>query len=434
MTSATPPARSLAPRPLGLLACIALVMGNMIGSGVFLLPATLAPFGWNAVVGWCLTIGGAMALALLISALARRHPQAGGPAEIVGHAFGPVAGYAVGWSYLVSIWTSNVTIAIAAISYLSIFMPAIGQIPGLAAFAALLLIWGLTWLNLRGAHAAGNFQILTTILKLVPLAVVLVLIVMVLGRDGVATLRPWPAQGLQWPAITASAAFTLWALVGFESVAFCTDKVSDPARTIPRAMLVGTAATGLLYLVICSGIALLLPEAVAAHSDAPFTTFVARFWSPGPAYFVGLFAAIAAIGALNGWILLQGEVPLAMARAGQLPGWLAKVDARGTPVRALLASSVVTSLLLLANSLRGMADLFATMALLSTSASLWLYLACALTALRLRLLLPVAALGTVYALWALWGAGISVSGLSLLLMIAGLPLYVWAQRPKSNSG
>jgi APA family basic amino acid/polyamine antiporter len=418
-------------RPLGLIACIALVMGNMIGSGVFLLPAALAPYGWNAVAGWVLTIGGALCLAGVLAALTRRLPGADGPTEMVAAAFGPVAGFAVGWIYLVSIWTTNVTIAIAAVSYLSLFLPILGQLPGLAAAAAFALLWLLTLLNMRGARIAGDFQIVTVALKLLPLAVVLVIIGLVLWRHGSAPLRPFPAEGLQWPWITASATLTLWALLGFESASVCADKVRDPLRTIPRATIIGTAITGILYLVICSGIALLLPEALAAHSDAPFATFVARFWSPGPAYLVGLFAAISAIGALNGWILLQGEIPLAMARAGQLPAWLAVTDARGTPVRALVVSSIVASLMLLANSLRGMADLFATMALLSTSASLWLYLACAITALRYRLVPPIAATAMIYALWTLWGAGIKTSGLSLILMLAGFPLYRWARRSPS---
>jgi APA family basic amino acid/polyamine antiporter len=420
-------------RPLGLIACIAMVMGNMIGSGVFLLPAALAPFGWNAVAGWMLTIGGALSLAWVLAALTRRLPGTSGPPAMVAAAFGPVAGFAVGWIYLVSIWTTNVAIAIAAISYLSIFLPIIGKLPGLAAACAFGLIWLLTLLNLGGAHAAGRFQIVTVLLKLVPLVVVFVIIALILARYGTAPLRPFPPEGLTMPAVTASAALTLWALVGFESASACADKVSDPERTIPRATMIGTAITGLLYLIICSGIALLLPEALAANSDAPFATFVARFWSPGPAYLVGLFAAISAIGALNGWILLQGEIPLGMARAGQLPAWFAQANARGTPVRALIVSSIIASLMLLANSLRGMADLFTTMALLSTSASLWLYLACAAASLRFRLILPVAAIGVAYALWTLWGAGLSISGASLLLMLAGFPLYWWARRHASRS-
>jgi APA family basic amino acid/polyamine antiporter len=414
-------------RPLGLLACIALVMGNMIGSGVFLLPAALAPFGWNAVAGWVLTIGGALALAWVLAALTKRLPGTGGPPEMVAAAFGPIAGFAVGWIYLVSIWTTNVAIAVAAISYLSIFLPVISQVPGLPAASGFALLWLLTLLNIRGAKAAGGFQILTVALKLIPLLVVFVIIVMVLAKQGTAPLRPFPAEGLSLHAVTASAALTLWALLGFESASACAGKVADPARTIPRATMIGTAVTGLIYLLICSGIALLLPEAIAAHSDAPFATFVARFWSPGPSYFIALFAAISAIGALNGWLLLQGEVPLAMAQAGQLPKWLAKTDARGTPIRALVISSIIGSIMLLSNSLRGMGDLFQTMALLSTSATLWLYLCCALAALKFRLVLPVAAIGVVYSLWTLWGAGLDISGLSLLLMLVGFPLY-WRAR------
>lgn len=411
------------PPPLGLVTCIALIMGNMIGSGVFLLPASLAPYGWNAVAAWVLTIAGALAIAHVLSRLTRALPQAHGPIGMVGAAFGPLAAYLIGWSYWVSIWTANVTIAIAAVSYLSLFLPAIGKTPGLAAAAALLLLWLLTLLNTRGARVAGGFQFATLILKLIPLMVVAAIILLLLARHGGGALAPFPREGLSASGITASATLTLWALLGFESASVAADKVDRPERTIPRATMLGTLLTGVIYLLVCSGIALMLPMEVAAGSDAPFADFVARYWSQGPAYFIGLFAAISAIGALNGWILLQGELPLSMARAGMLPPWLGVTDARGTAVRALVVASVLGSLLLIANSFRSMADLFTFMALLSTSASLWLYLACTASALRLKVTLPVAVAGLAYALWTLWGAGWQASGLSLVLMLSGLPLY-----------
>ncbi len=414
-------------RPLGLVAAIALVMGNMIGSGVFLLPAALAPYGWNAVAGWILTIAGALALAHVIAQLTRALPNASGPIAMVDTAFGPIVGFAIGWSYWVSIWTANVTIAIAAVSYLSLFVPLIGKTQGLAALSAFLLLWGLTLINLRGARAAGGFQVTTLLLKLVPLVVVLVLILVVLGHHGTAALAPFPSSGLSATGITASAALTLWALLGFESASAAADKVAEPARDIPRATMIGTLATGLIYLLVCSGIALMLPPELAAHSDAPFADFVARYGTGGAAHLIGLFAAISAIGALNGWILLQGEIPLAMARAGRLPAWMGVTDERGTPVRAILLSSLMASLLLAANSLRAIADIFTFMALLSTAATLWLYLACAAAALKLRVTIPFASIGLLYALWTLWGAGLDTSGLSLALMLAGFPLYWWTR-------
>lgn len=415
-------------RPLGLAAAIALVMGNMIGSGVFLLPASLAPFGWNAVAGWALTIVGALALAHALARLTRALPGASGPVEMVEAAFGPVPAFMIGWSYWVSIWTANATIAIAGASYLSLFVPDIATRPGMGAATALALLWLLTLLNLRGARAAGGFQLATLLLKLIPLIVVIAIAAIVLFRSGSTAIAPFPAEGLQAGAITASASLTLWALLGFESASAAADKVADPERNIPRATMLGTLATGLVYILVCSAIALMLPPEIAAGSDAPFADFVRRYWAPGPAYLIGLFAAISAIGALNGWILLQGEVPLAMARAGRLPRWLAHADEAGTPRRALLVSSVLASVLLVSNSLKTMGDLFNFMALLSTSASLWLYLACAGAALRLKLAVPVAAFGAVYAIWTLWGAGPGTSLLSLVLMLGGLPFYLYARR------
>lgn len=430
MTSPAPPvaATPQGERSLSLAMCIALVMGNMIGSGVFLLPATLAPFGWNAVAGWVLTIAGAIALAYTLAQLTIARPDADGPAGFVDIAFGKVPSFLIGWSYWVSIWTANVTLAVAAVSYLSAFAPEIGRTPHLPALLAVALVWAVTLVNLGGARSAGQFQLLTTILKLVPLAVVLAIMAMLLATRGGAALAPFPAEGFKAGAVTASAALTLWALLGFESASVVAAKVENPTRNIPRATLIGTLLTGIIYLVICSGIALMLPAETVAHADAPFQVFVARYWAVGPALTIALFAAISTIGTLNGWVLLQGEMPLAMARRGLLPAWFGKTRANGTPTRALLVSSTLASLFVLVNSSRSMGDLFAYMALLSTSATLWLYLACAAAALRLRVAIPVAAIGAVYALWTLWGAGIDVSGLSILLMIAGLPLYWWARR------
>jgi APA family basic amino acid/polyamine antiporter len=183
-----------------------------------------------------------------------------------------------------------------------------------------------------------------------------------------------------------------------------------------------------LYLSVCSAIALMLPPAVAGASPAPFATFVETYWSAGPAALVAVFAVISCLGALNGWILIQGELARSMAARGMLPPWLACTDAKGTPVRGLLAGTIIASLFALMNASRTMQGLFEFLLLLSTSASLWLYLACALAAVRLRVAVPWAVAGAVYALWTLWGAGTAASALSLVLMLAGLPIYAWARR------
>lgn len=417
-------------RKLGLVAAIALVMGNMIGSGVFLLPASLAPFGWNAVGGWIATIAGALILAYILARLTRALPEAGGPAGFVGTAFGEVPAFLIGWVYLVSIWTAVVTIAVAAISYLSSMIPALAGGAFRPALAAMLVLWAITLLNLRGVRAVGNFQIATLALKVIPLVVVIVLAVGVTAR-GEAEVLPFDASTLSFTAINGAAALTLWALLGFECASIAAAQVENPQVNIPRATMWGTGLTGLLYLLVCSIIALMLPADVAASSPAPFATFVERYWSAEAAALVAVFAVISCIGALNGWILLQGEMPRDMAARGLLPRWFAGTDRRGTPRRALIGSAIIASIFVLMNGTRTMQGLFEFLLLLSTSASLWLYLACALAAFRLGVARWLAVVGSIYALWTLWGAGVEASALSLLLMLAGLPLWWWTKRSEA---
>ena len=411
-------------RKLGLTMCIALVMGNMIGSGVFLLPASLAPFGWNGVAGWAITIAGALALAFVIARLTVAFPAASGPTGFVERAFGRVPSFMIGWAYWVSVWTANVTLAVAAVSFLSLFAPALGDHMAISTIA---LIWLVTAINWQGARAAGRFQIVTLAIKLIPLVTIVVLIPIAFGRGEPVAITPFPAEGLSLTAVSGSAILTLWALLGFESASVAADKVANPTVTIPRATIIGTLATGVLYLIVCSAIALMLPAAAVATSEAPFALFAETYWGHGPAVWIAAFAAVSALGALNGWTLIQAEQPARLAEQGLLPAWFAKTNRHGTPAAALLVSSAIATGCVILNNSKSTSEMFTFMAILSTSVTLWLYLACAAAALRLRVAIPVALAGLAYAIWTLWGAGIGVSAMSLILMVAGLPLYIWTR-------
>jgi APA family basic amino acid/polyamine antiporter len=421
------PVEATGERRLGLLAAMALVMGNMIGSGVFLLPASLAPFGWNAVVGWIVTTAGAMVLAYVLARLTRALPEAGSPSGFVTAAFGAAAGFFVSWIYLVSIWTTVATIAVAAVSYLSAMIPALSAQAFRPALAALVLVWLIALVNLRGVKAAGGFQVVTVAIKIVPLLVVIAIAAVLFAR-GEAPVTPVDAVPITPGAVNTAATLTLWALLGFESASIAAARVRDPQVNIARATLWGTGLTGMLYLLVCSAIALLLPMAVAAASPAPFATFVARFWNPSAAALVTVFAVVSCVGALNGWTMLGAEMPRDMAERGLLPRWFAATDRSGTPRRALLVSTGLAALFVAMNGARSMQALFEYLLLLSTSATLWLYLACALAAWRLRVCRPLALVGAVYALWTLWGAGIGASGMSFILMALGLPIWLWLRR------
>lgn len=420
-------------RQLGFWMCLALVVGTFIGSGIFLLPAQLAPFGWNALIGWIVTISGALCLAWLFGKLARALPLAGGPYAYVGEAFGQLPAFVVAWSYWVSLWAGNAAIAVAAISYLSIFVPALATVPGGGAVAAVGLLWLLTAVNCISIRAGGGLQLVTVILKLVPLAVVVVIAALVLLRNEPTAMPAFEPADISLPSVNAAAALALWALLGFEAASIASRNVKDPARTVPRATIIGTMVVGVIYLLVATPVTMFLPVSEVSASNAPFTTFVSHYWNPAFGGLIGLFAAISAIGALNGLILIQGELPLAMARDGAFPRWFAATSTRGIAVRAQILSSGLATVLVAANYSRSMGALFAFMALLATAATLVLYLACALSAFRLQLtgrlnggvlVAPVAIIASIYAMWTLYGAGYEATAWGAALLAAGIPIYL----------
>ena len=415
-------------RQLGIWMCLALVVGNMIGSGIFLLPANLAPLGANAIWGWVITIGGAMCLATVFAGLAKAVPDAGGPYDYVARSLGAPPAFLVMWSYWISTWVTNSAIAIAAVSYLSTLAPGFFAVPGIAPLIAIVFVAFFTAVACTGAHVSGGVQILTSVLKIMPLVAAMVIALIVLGQGGhQAQFAPTPVTP---NGIAGAAALTLWAMLGFECAAVPAARVKDPARTIPRATLIGTLAVGLIYLAASSSVFLLLPADVAAKSPAPFADLVGAFWGPTASLFVVFFAAISCLGALNGWVLLQGEVPLSLARRGVFPQWFGKVNSRGMPVRAQVLSSTLSMLLVAANYTRGLTELFAFMALLATVATLVLYLFATISALRMmargemsRGPLLITLVGGVYALWTFYGAGKEATLWGLLLLMTAIPVW-----------
>lgn len=420
----------VAARPLGLVMATALVVGNMIGSGVYMLPASLAPYGWNVIPAWGITIAGSLAIAAVFAGLCRAHPKTGGPYVYVREAFGDDLAFYVAWAYWISLFVGNGAIAVAAISYLSAFIPALATDAKLSSAATIALVWTMTAVNISGTRNTGWVQLIATILKVIPLAAVVMIAVMAVPTGDLAFPDPHkPEIGLA--AITTAGTLTLWAFLGLESATVPAGKVHEPEKTIPRATLGGTALTGLIYLLACSAVVLLLAPEVAAHSAAPFSEVIGRYWGPNAAHVVAAFAMISAIGALNGWIMLQGEMPAAMATGGVFPRALGKLSAKGIPVRAHLLSSSLVTVLLLLNASRTTVSLFTFVAVLATTASLVMYVAVAAAAIKLKAVrIWIAVAATIYALWALYGAGVEANMWGAVLIFAGVPIWWLMRRSK----
>jgi APA family basic amino acid/polyamine antiporter len=420
-------------RPFGFWTATALVIGGMIGSGIFVLPAQLAPYGWTGIGAWIAAVGGALVLAWVISRLVVAMPESTGVVAMCGDGLGPLPGVLLGWSYWVGVFSANAFISLTAIRYLGVFWPPLvsGALPLVTGAAVLIAL--LTLLNLRGAPAAGRFQVVTTLLKLLPLvAVVAILAGLALKGGGQFTASPHPA--FDWGMLTPGVGLAFFAVVGFESAGVAAERMRDPARNVVRATMFGVSLTGLLYLLVSTGIAFALPVDVVSGANAPMALFVETFWGPAAGMAIAAFAAIAAIGCLNGWVLIQGELPLGMARAGLLPRWMARTSSRDVPVTALLLGSGLAILLVLSNADTTTAKLYDFILRLTTAATLWLYVGICLTALVKRVATPMAALGLVFAGWTLWGTGLEALGWSLVLMLTALPLYFLRGAVASEQG
>jgi APA family basic amino acid/polyamine antiporter len=424
---------------MGFWMCLALVIGNMVGSGVYMLPASLAPYGLNSIFGWLITAGGAIALALVFARLAKFCPQAGGPYVFARLAFGDGVGFLMAWGYWMAVWVGNAAIAIAAVAYLAELLPWIKHTVGAPMIAACVLIWVLTYLNWRGVRQMGVLQIVTTILKLLPLVAIIALALTLLASGDTSVIRIEP-QPFTFSAINASAALTLWAFLGLESATVPAGKVVDPQRNIPLATLWGTLLAAAIYIVTCSVVVLLIPSSQLADSSAPLAEVMRMFWGEGVASTLALFAFISAFGALNGWILVQGEMPRVLAKEGVFPQLFARESRYGTPGVSLFITSGLVTILVLMNYAGSMVQVFTFLILISTSAYLVMYLSCAVAALKMTLngslgaqgkrlapFLLVATLAALYSAYTLYGAGAEAFWWSIALFAIGVPVY-WAMK------
>jgi basic amino acid/polyamine antiporter, APA family len=424
-------------RSLGLWLATALVIGNMIGSGVFLLPASLAgAAGPISILSWVLTGFGALLLALVFANLGRAFPRVGGPYAYAQRAFGDFVGFQTAWGYWIAIWAGNAAIAVAFVGYLAVFWPALASNNLLAALVGIAAIWLLTFANMLGVRQGGVIQLVTTILKFVPLAVVGIIGLFFFNP---ANFAPFAPSGV-WNGLNAGAALTLWAFIGIESATIPADEVADPEHTIPRATMIGTVATTLVYIVTTVAIMGIIPVATLATSTSPFADAAGViFGGTWAARIIALVAMISAFGCLNGWILLQGRVPLAAAQDGLFPKQFARLHPRWqTPVLGLVVSSVLISGLMLMNYSQTLVEQFNFVILLATLTTLVPYAYAAAAEVYLfftererfsgRSLVRdtvIAALAFAYAIYAIVGAGADVIAKGFILLMLGVPVYVY---------
>ncbi|WP_328307906.1 amino acid permease [Streptomyces sp. NBC_00442] len=431
-------------RQFGLPVAVALVMGNIIGGGIFLLPASVAPFGTISLVAFVILTAGAITLALVFGRLAERHPQTGGPYVYAREAFGDFAGFLAAWSYWITTWVSNAALAVAAVGYLDVLIPVHGSKTATIT-AALLLQWLPALANLAGTRYVGAVQLVATVMKFAPLLLVAVGGLFFFDPANLGPFRTGGQSGLG--AISASAAILLFSYLGVESAAVSAGEVRDPRRNVGRATILGTLGAAVIYLLGTLSVFGTVPHDKLVGSTAPFTDAVnSMFGGAWGGTAVALAALVSMVGALNGWTLLSAQTPYAAAKDGLFPKVFG-VKRRGVPTAGVLVTAVLASLLTVYNYTAGSQGVFEILVLVTTFTATVPYLLSTAAQIyflasgrpervhRPRLVrdavLAVLAFG--FSMWLVAGSGYEAVYQGVLFLFAGVLVYAWMAARKQHT-
>ena len=396
----------------------AIVVGTIIGSGIFLLPASLAPLGVNAPIAWVVSGAGALCVAFALARIVR--PDGAGLQSYVEAQLGPTPAFLVSFALWVSGWAGMASTAVAAAAALSRVVPQISD-PWSVAMVAVATTVAVTAVNFGGVRAAGGFAVVTVAIRVLPLLAVIV-VVLVRYSNGQPTAQ-LAAAPITTDNMATAVTLTLFAILGFETGTTPVGKVRNPTRTIPLALMTGTAFCVLLYLFSSTSVSLILSPQATATSLAPFADALKANWGETAAKLAAIGIAIAAIGGLNSNLVCGTELGYSMGLRGDLPKSLARTSGNNTPVVSVLLASALTIVLVLLNTSKSTTQLFIFVSLLTTTATLIVYLIGGIAALRTRPSIGAAAVigvSIIFSLFAFYGAGLEANLWGLVLLLIGL--------------
>lgn len=406
-----------------------LVLGNMIGSGIFLLPATLASYGGISILGWVISSIGALLLAKVFANLSKQVPKSGGPYAYAREGFGNFAGFLVAWGYWISLCATNAAIVVALLGYLSVFFPILSEITWLSIVVGLCITWLLTYINTRGVRSAGMIQVITTILKVTPLVLISILGIINIDWTNFSPFNISNKSNFQ--AITETAALTFFAFLGLECATVPANNVKKGGITISRATMLGTYIAIGVYILGSMVLMGLIPPEKLQYSEAPFADAAALMWGEKARYLVAAGAVISTFGALNGWLLIQGQIPLSAANDNMFPSFFGKTNKKGSPIIGIIISSIIISIIMILNFSKGLVKAFEFMILLSTFTAMVPYLFSSATHILIayqkdkKWFWVIGILAFLFSLWAIIGLGSEAVYLGFVLLMAGLPIYIF---------
>ncbi len=425
---------------IGVKAATLMVAGNMMGSGVFMLPANLANTGGIAIFGWLITIVGSVSLALVFAKLAAIDPAAGGPYAYTRKAFGDYLGYQTNLVYWLANVVGNVGLAVAGVGYLTTFFPAL-RTPLTSALAQIAIIWLFTYANILGPKTVGKIQSFTTSFALVP-----ILGIAIIGWfwfNPATYTAGWNVSGHSpLSAIGTTLNFTLWAFIGVESASVSAGVVENPSKNVPIATVGGVLIAAVCYVLSSTVIMGMIPNKELIASSAPFVDAAQIALGPIAGKAVAVCAAVGCLGSLAGWTLLVGQTAKAAADDGLFPSLFAKVNAKDVPSLGLAVVAVIMTVQVLATMSPTASSQFGKIASIAVIMTLlpYIYSAIALKVLgwhkmdnksyfKYSVIIIIAA---VYSLWAMVGSDGEQTRWSLIFVVATIVFYAVALNHKRD--
>ena len=419
---------------IGLVRATSLVAGNMIGSGVLLAPAILAPYGSISIIGWILTTIGALALALAFSKLSMWIPKAGGPYTFARHVFGDFVGFQMAWGYWISAWCGSVSLLVGGLQYMSIFCPDLVANQAFAITFGLAMIALFTFTNTLDISKSTFYEVIIVILKIAPLVIVAFAGIFFVDFSKVFDFSSINTSNAI-SSLGSMSSVLLWAFIGLESATIPVANVKNPTKTIPLATVNGVLLTAFVYIcgaVVISGI---IPQAELIVSKAPYVDAAKKIFGDWGSIFMIVTGLIGIYGSLNGWILIQGQVPYAAAKEGLFPRYFAQSNKNGAPVGVWIGSILMAIVFLSTYqpSLVSVTELLIDVSVLAMllpyfySAVAFCYLAITkkdMLTFTEKILLPIVGfISILYTFAAIFGSGEKLIFISTVMFLVSVPFY-----------
>ncbi|MBP9726749.1 MAG: amino acid permease [Gammaproteobacteria bacterium] len=422
-------------KKIGFWSIFAIVIGSQIGSGIFMLPVALTPFGVYSILGWVVSGAGAVCLALVFAGLCGRLPKTGGPHVYIKETFGASAAFFTGWTYWVISWFSTTAVVIASIGYLSPFIGNQSSTVYLLLEIALLIV--ITWINLKGVKIAGKAGIVLTLLKIIPLLILPIAAFWYFDAQHFVTQPAIETLPLS-SKLAQVTMLTLWGFIGLEIATTSAGSVNNPSKTIPRAIIFGTMFTAIVYLINSLGIMGLLPQNVLSVSKAPYTDASQYLFGGQWHLVISLIASIICIGTLNAWMLASGQIALGLAEDRLLPGHFSKKNTHDAPRYGLIISCIGILPFLILTADHSIAQQVTSIIDYSVTAFLFVYGFCTLAYIKIlwqekaKLYHWIYALiALIFCIWVIKETSIFIIATASIFVLSGIPLYfIWYKRKK----